>query len=148
LITRNSETKPFSLWICGSYLILSSRFRFFSVPRSSVINPSRISSAKGMTSGRIKSTTNTTAAKASNFGKRSRDAYCISRSWIIHFTLPNIVYSNNTEGVPRLSIKFCLIKQKPPVRYNPARGFHIVTLWNTTLRTLCQRLLIECSASR
>jgi len=65
------------------YSYSDSGFRFFSMARSSVINPSRISSAKGMTSGRIKSTTNTTAAKASNFGKRSRDAYCINRSWII-----------------------------------------------------------------
>ena len=62
------------------YSYSDSGFRFFSMARSNVINPSRISSAKGMTSGRIKSATNTTAAKASNFGKRSRDAYCISRS--------------------------------------------------------------------
>lgn len=87
-------------------------FRFFSVPRSSVIKPNRISSAKGIASGRIKSKTNTSAVSASSFGKRSRDAYCISRSWIILFSLANIFYSNNREGIPVLSIKFCVIKQK------------------------------------
>jgi hypothetical protein len=48
--------------------------RFFNIARSNVINPNRISSTKGMTSGKIKSATNTAAANASNFGKRSLEA--------------------------------------------------------------------------
>ena len=92
-------TKTFSLWIFWKLFHYRVGFRFFSVPRSSVVRPSRISSAKGMTSGKIKSRTNTTAAKPSNFGKRSSDAYCISRSWIIRFVLLNMIYSNNAEGV-------------------------------------------------
>jgi len=84
-------------------------FRFFSMARSSVINPRRISSAKGMTSGRIKSTPNTAAANASNFGNRSRDAYRINRSWMIRLGVLSIFYFSSSSFFQALSESYLAI---------------------------------------
>jgi len=104
--SSNKNVQLMDFWKLFHYRL---GFRFFSMARSNVISPRRISSAKGMTSGRIKSTTNTSAAKASNFGKRSRDAYRINRSWMIRLGVLSIFYFSSSSFLQALSESYLAI---------------------------------------